>query len=87
MYPQPWVAVPSMLAHARAAYQTFRTACAAAGLMSNNVICMFVLCRVSHRYFFSYAARFRGSKQAVAFLHALPKRFHTLASYNLALKV
>jgi len=46
-----------------------------------------VLQLVSQRYFLRYAARQGGSQQAVAFLHALPKRFHSAKTYNMVLQV
>lgn len=52
-----------------------------------GTLCLFCGCRVSQRYFLRYAARQGGSQQAVAFLHALPKRFHSAKTYNMVLQV
>ena len=34
-----------------------------------------------------YAEAYKAPKHALAFLHTLPKRFHTLATFNMVLQV
>lgn len=45
------------------------------------------LCRINQRTFMDSCKLYKQGAAAVAFLHALPKRFHDIRLYNMVLQV